>query len=586
MPLVVRDTIFSKCEAIPQGCACSTAMFGLCLLVAVACGGGGPGAGADPCGEGTCEGCCDAAGRCLPGLSLAACGTHGAHCAVCGRLEACSAGRCVVAERCDALSCGGCCVGDTCLAGDEGTACGRQGQACDVCGRGLSCVAGICAERCDARSCPDGCCAGGRCIAGVDLGAQFCGAFGEACAACRDGEGCVEGWCRRVACGADTCEGCCDAAGNCQLGAAETSCGAGGKGCVACAGGEGCSEHSCVTVNVGCNGATCAGCCDEMGRCREGQADLLCGSGGVRCASCGGTRECIDGTCRCSTDRCPGCCQGEVCKSGTSDGACGAAGESCSACEGARCTAGSCAAASCNALSCSGCCDASGTCVEAPDAARCGLFGSACERCAAGSVCQFGSCNDATRCNGTTCATGCCQDGVCWPGNDDSGCGANGDTCERCGEHLYCERYLPDLHQKQLACIPRPGSIWDVFLETVRVKEGVAWDHGLEGAAPPDVFVWVSADTRAFQSDVFFDRYHAVVNAFAFSASAAELAKGLRYEVRDRDLLSADDPIAVCERPIYPLALKAGVLLLTGCPGAPDNRNLISVVFRFALRQK
>ena len=54
----------------------------------------GPTTGSKACGVGTCQGCCDASGQCMPGNASTACGNNGLTCSTCALGQLCSLGAC------------------------------------------------------------------------------------------------------------------------------------------------------------------------------------------------------------------------------------------------------------------------------------------------------------------------------------------------------------------------------------------------------------------------------------------------------------------------------------------------------------
>jgi hypothetical protein len=146
------------------------------------------------CNVQTCPtGCCDSAGACQQGLTNLACGTSGTNCQNCLSVPAvCSNQQCVPSPdaglACNPGNCGGCCDSlGNCLGGFEGTQCGTGGRLCiDCMTTGTQCEFGLCTE---------------------SDGSTIC---------------------------AQSCDGCCDAAGNCQVGFAATQCGELGGACQDC----------------------------------------------------------------------------------------------------------------------------------------------------------------------------------------------------------------------------------------------------------------------------------------------------------------------------------------------------------------
>jgi hypothetical protein len=117
------------------------------------------------------------------------------------------------------------------------------------------------------------------------------------------------------------CAGCCKD-GVCTD-ASQESCGTGGNACVTC---DPRRTDTCDGRGVCVCGSNPA--CSELtvDRCMGGQCK--CGSSGP----CGQGQECVDGTCRCTTNSCAGCCSGNTCEPGNTKDKCGKGGEVCRKC--------------------------------------------------------------------------------------------------------------------------------------------------------------------------------------------------------------------------------------------------------------
>lgn len=110
-------------------------------------------------------------------------------------------------------------------------------------------------------------------------------------------------------CSADTCAGCCDESGKCQAGTGAQLCGTGGAACSACADGQACVDGACKAPAQACSEPCPNGCCDSTGKCQAGRDPALCGGGGEACTACASGVQCVA-----RTDTRGGMCQG----SGTS----------------------------------------------------------------------------------------------------------------------------------------------------------------------------------------------------------------------------------------------------------------------------
>jgi hypothetical protein len=103
------------------------------------------------CDPSNCEGCCD--GLSIHGCILVGsddeCGHGGQPCSTCLANEQCrvlpsGGGSCQVNEPCGPGTCDGCCEGDVCAEGDQPVACGFAGAACQSCADAGRCVANAC----------------------------------------------------------------------------------------------------------------------------------------------------------------------------------------------------------------------------------------------------------------------------------------------------------------------------------------------------------------------------------------------------------------------------------------------------------
>ncbi len=432
-----------------------------CEFYGVPCGGDHPDGMTSTCaecGQGGCE-TCDATSchACVPDCAGKACGDPdgcGSRCdGACGSGEFCSIALGKCSNHCDASTCpNGCCDGSgACRGGIDDAACGANGQHCQACS-GHACIAldaenapapgGAC-RACDSTTCKHGCCTSdGHCEVTSDAA---CGNAGATCvdctlqgSVCQYQESCAEctADCAGKACGdSDGCGGTCD--GPC----------AAGTYCI-----HGMPSHAdgCVT----CGPDTCDGCCDASGQCQPGQHRTACGSSGAACADCGAqacdgvfqgdqyVNQC--GACGqncfppipgepvpCVDDGCGNLCPGASCPTSFP-------GEPAMTCTlGASGTASCQAQGFCYSGTCDGCCDTHGNCVAGNLPSACGS-GANCVDCVAkGETCD----PSALRCQG--CTPSCAQATSC--GQQD-GCGgvcngAEGGTCvagASCDDHATC----------------------------------------------------------------------------------------------------------------------------------------------------
>jgi len=161
--------------------------------------------------------------------------------------------------------------------------------------------------RCNAQSCPNGCCdANGTCT--TTFSNTTCrapgSAAGAACVNCAQSVGAgstcgTNGFCTALPTCQQTCTGCCDATGRCLTGTSNNNCGSDGDACVACPSGTTCN------ANGDCAGApppptcssTCVGCCSNN-QCLTGTLKGACGLGGIACVQCNGRKKCKNGVCK------------------------------------------------------------------------------------------------------------------------------------------------------------------------------------------------------------------------------------------------------------------------------------------------
>ncbi|MDX2012477.1 MAG: hypothetical protein SFW67_19930 [Myxococcaceae bacterium] len=124
-------------------------------------------------------------------------------------------------------------------------------------------------------------------------------------AGCLAGLVVVLGGCPGERCSADTCLGCCTAAGVCEAGNTASACGRGGVACEACAGGSECARQACGPSGTG-GGDAGSGCVLD-GRCGSNVCNITsrlcetpdpCPAGAPQPAGCGPGLFCSNGQCR------------------------------------------------------------------------------------------------------------------------------------------------------------------------------------------------------------------------------------------------------------------------------------------------
>jgi hypothetical protein len=93
-------------------------------------------------------------------------------------------------------------------------------------------------------------------------------------------------------CNAVTCPTGCCLGDKCLPGTGNTACGSSGQACVSCLASEATcvaspsSTHICLPNPPACTPQNCAGCCDPSGICEAGFLDTACGQFGVACSDC------------------------------------------------------------------------------------------------------------------------------------------------------------------------------------------------------------------------------------------------------------------------------------------------------------
>lgn len=301
-----------------------------------ATGGSGGGGG---CSQATCDGCCDAGGKCVSTTlqNKTICGEKGASCVDCSANgSVCSGGRCTECKpKCDGKKCGD---ADGC-----GGVCSAECPTGEFCGVGHSGQVAACLK-CGPSTCPFGCCsAEGKCQVGNKR--TTCGSNGALCANC-GAQACNDtnpGWGQpNYSCG--PCGASCPSSSPSSPQCADDGC---GKLCpnAACDQKYGpltCSLQAdgsaqCVssTVSQYCDSLSCAsGCCDYsgggFGKCLPGFLPSQCGSDAVLCVDCVSKGD----TCSTVTQTCSSCtpnCTGKLC--GSPDGC----GSRCKGKDGAVC---------------------------------------------------------------------------------------------------------------------------------------------------------------------------------------------------------------------------------------------------------
>jgi hypothetical protein len=320
------------------------------------------------------------------------------------------------------------------------------------------------------KSCDEGCCQGGQCIAFADQDDDSCGRSGKTCEPCDDPRGaCVTqdnglgqpGTCQRCTDDGAYCAACCTSSGECRSGNDNDACGIEGSECSDCT--ENTDSGRTVCINSSCRepqcegpgGDPCDGCCTDPGNeCirKDAIGDAQCGLNSDECSDCAGEDKacdvergyCIAALCRDDEGRpCTTCCDDEdkCVDQGTLDSACGKDGVRCDECDTAneqRCAGGECRGP-CECSSFLQCCDErTRTCVYGWTDKNCGKDAAKCVDCTEeNTTCDdvAQACNTPENCT-KTCTDSCCtRDGVCYHDGDESGMTDD----KACGLLDYCE---------------------------------------------------------------------------------------------------------------------------------------------------
>ncbi len=185
-----------------------------------------------------------------------------------------------------------------CQPGASDTQCGSAGAACTDCTTsGGECSNQQCgpfddARVCNEQTCPSGCC-DDRAVCELGTASTACGTGGVTCLSCVAlGQSCSNQRCTGAdggaGCGSFNCGGCCDDSGACVPVDSDTNCGVKGNRCTDCATlGARCLLGACTSPDgaIPC-AQSCAGCCDNSGTCQLGFIDTQCGGQGQSCQDC------------------------------------------------------------------------------------------------------------------------------------------------------------------------------------------------------------------------------------------------------------------------------------------------------------
>lgn len=280
-------------------------------------------------------------------------------------------------------------------------------------------------------------------------------------------------------CNPTTCPtGCCDANGQCRVGADFGACGSAGGKCEDCgaSGFDYCDPNlrQCAKDLPGCDALSCpTGCCFDLngqGVCVSGNSSVACGSGGIKCADCSQSGTVCDISVKkcappkCGPQNCKGCCSGDVCLGGTDGKACGKGGLLCTDCAGkgqtCNTTTGACDGPppTCTPQTCpNGCCQGN-NCLPSTNT-TCGIQGKACQNCTlSNGTCSNGTCVVQPTCTPQNCPSGCCQAGTCFAGFTNNRCGSNGNNCVDCtAQNSVCNTSVnPRVCNNQQSTCPAP----------------------------------------------------------------------------------------------------------------------------------
>jgi hypothetical protein len=202
------------------------------------------------CGAANCNnGCCE--NNVCQELSASHCGAGGSGCSRCGANEVCNpdTGHCE-AQPCGIGTCNGCCRNGKCdNSGTSNTSCGSGGINCTDCTTsGEICTTSRSCDKvpCDYAHCASGCCQNGKCMQGD--GDNACGSGASGCFDCGS-LGCDKNahQCNTAGntCVAGMCPGCCSN-NSCESGSSPTACGLDAIPCQTCGSGEQCLGGACI----------------------------------------------------------------------------------------------------------------------------------------------------------------------------------------------------------------------------------------------------------------------------------------------------------------------------------------------------
>jgi hypothetical protein len=378
----------------------------------------------------------------------------------------------------------------------------------------------------------------------------------------------------KASCDPTSCQGCCNAAGECVAGNMPALCGVGGAACVSCKPGEACNAGTCVPP---CDSTTCPDGCCQNDTCMPGTDNGACGGGGMPCIICQGAEQCQNNGCQapqtCDASSCAtGCCDASgTCQPGNTNAACGIGGIPCVPCDvGQTCTNQVCAGGgSCGPANCAdGCCDSADQCLPGNDNAACGTGGIPCAVCQGGAQCVNKACSGGGTCTG---CTGCCDaNNTCQPGNADDACGTGGQTCVACPTYKACTN---------AKCEIKPQSDWKVTVVQATIDPAKVWDPGaLPGFTEPDIYVKVTCGGQTGESGTEDETYNPTFNDEVLTCKAQSLTQPVHIEVWDEDLVPPDQLVGQCDVPFTYGDLEAGQRTINNC-GGPDVQ---SVIFGFA----
>lgn len=150
-----------------------------------------------------------------------------------------------------------------------------------------------------------------------------------------------------------------------------------------------------------------------------------------------------------------------------------------------------------------------------------------------------GSAGGVATCSSATCATGCCLNNTCQPGNQQLACGLGGAACTSCMGNDLCTNQV---------CGPNTSVMWRVRPTTATLDptkpSGSGWDSDSGPDARVDMYCPAGASMATVRSTPIEDDETPMWTDGECTMTVADLmANGFAFQVIDRDIF-AHDPIS------------------------------------------